>query len=498
MSKALHAAIKDRLPLAGVVSKYIDLRPSSGGGMIGICPFHTDSKPSFHVYDDGHYHCFGCQANGDVFTFVMEMENWDFPMARTELAKQAGISLDEKQSFGINDRPDRFRKVLNLSQSHFSANIELKSLKAQDYIDERGIPEHLVHRFGIGFAQNTWNGLCDYLKAQGIASIDALDLGVVQQHKSSGKIYDFFRNRLIFPIHNLSGSICGFGGRAIDGDSGPKYVNSKESPVFQKGSELYGIFQARKAIKDIGHVSLVEGYTDNLSMVKHGFQNTCAYLGTAFTKNHAQRLSTVTSSVYAYPDGDAAGRKSAVLISQRVILEGLKCHIVDLPDGLDVDEILQFPDGADVLKGLTQKARPGFTVIADHLETLSFKERSTWVSTFLQGCSPQVIGWIVPKLSDSIGVSEVELRKLVKEADDMFEIEKTILSFAQSFPAYTEAMQRMGVSEALTTDKARAHWAKVVCREPIDSVPNLVMTGVEVMTFWKQEILPLIDLKEAI
>lgn len=484
--------IKARTTLEDVIRKYdVDLKPGSGF-QVAVCPLpdHQDSKPSFRVYDDGHYHCYGCQAHGDLFNFVMEMEGIGFKEALQILARMAGVELkgDVKKSEPL--RP--LFRVLNFAQSYFTTSmLKHRAEGAYDYAASRGLSRETLERYHVGYAPDDWQGLCNYLQRENVSLPDALQLGVVAQSSRTDRVYDYFRHRMIFPIHDFMGKLVGFGGRLIGEDEkAPKYLNSRESQAFKKGDHLYGLFQARKAINRTKEVHLLEGYMDVLSMAQFGYENSCGYLGTAFTKAHAQHVSKVANAAYLIPDGDEAGRQAAFVAATAILQEGIDCWVVDLPDGEDIDEILQRKGGIKKFQRAKKSSSHAFAYIAGYVEKMPFKDRACWVCDFLEGCNRKITPWVVPRLAGALGVSEFEIRKMHRDAPGMYEDEYKVLQFLSSYPAYSNALIQLGVVEMLTSDAALSFLDKINEGETVD-IPSLPMEGRDVVDYFVKEIKPL-------
>ncbi len=479
--------IKSRISLSDIASQHIDLKPSSKS-LVGVCPFHDDSKASFHVYFDGHFHCYGCKASGDIFDFVARINGWDFKTVLKHLAEKAGVDLSlQSGNRAPSGRTSQLRHVLDVSQSYFAGTIEtVCNTAAGDYIQQRGLSQATMERFSIGFAPDSWDGLRKKLETENILLEDAVDLGVLGQAES-GRVYDLFRGRLIFPIHDISGRIVGFGGRAISDDQEPKYINSKDSLLFKKGNLLYGLSRASKAIQKAKSINLVEGYIDVLSLVDNGYKNSAGYLGTAFTPEHAAQVARLTTTAYLIPDADTAGRKAAILACKLLLQEGIECWVVVLPDGEDVDSLLSQPEGKNIFDEAQRGAIHGFSYLTNWVNNLSLKDKSRWVSDFLNGTVREFHGWIIPRLSALLQVSQLELRRMIKDAPDMYDEEQKVLQFLHSFPAYVQTLQARGVEDLFLSKEAVQQWEILLSGEGIE-MPKLELQGAEILSYWYNEI----------
>ena len=344
--------IRDTCNIVDIVSSYVPLK-RFGPVWKCCCPFHTEKTPSFSVSPEkGMYHCFGCGASGDVFSFVMSQENIDFPMAATMLAERAGIIIpDEKgspaQRAGRKKNADEKQRNYDIHSKiaqWFSKNLTSEpNNPVTKYFASRNIPAETAKHFQIGAAPDGWNGAMDFLKAEGYSEQDIVKSGLVSEStKKPGLFYDRFRKRLMFSIWDEQGRVVGFSGRTIDAESkGAKYVNSPETAIFKKSKVLYGLSLARTAIKEKGFVILSEGQVDTIAMHMAGFANTVAPQGTAFTEEQATMLKRYTEKVYIGFDGDAPGIK-AILKSIDILLPlGLEVRVIKFPAGTDPDDILK-------------------------------------------------------------------------------------------------------------------------------------------------------------
>ena len=312
-SQSLIEEIKTKTSLSGVISKTVKLS-QKGNEYLGLCPFHDEKTPSFTVSDDkGFYHCFGCQAHGSVFDFIMKTQGMGFQETVIMLAQDLG--LDHKVRYNDNsEKNNRFQRLLNLTQeiSYWfcdQLNSEAGS-NAKKYLETRAIPDKIIKKFEVGFSPNSWDKLKSAFLKRGYLEQDLIDIGVLIKTEKSTKSYDRYRNRIIFPIKSINGKVLGFGGRALD-DAKAKYINSPETELYNKGSNLYGLSDARKAIKQKKTMIVVEGYLDVLTLSNVGFENSVATLGTALTEKQMYLLWNLTNEPILCLDGDNAGRKAA-------------------------------------------------------------------------------------------------------------------------------------------------------------------------------------------
>ncbi|MEO0069496.1 MAG: DNA primase, partial [candidate division WOR-3 bacterium] len=298
----------------------------------GLCPFHSERSPSFYVSPERQsYHCFGCGAGGNAFTFIMAYEKVDFPEAVKILAKRLGIKVAETFSYG--NQP--LYEVLELVARFFEENLT-KSIEAQSYLKKRGLSRATIKRFRLGFAP-AGNLLRGAGKKLGVSEEHLLRAGLL--FKKENGLIDYFRERIVFPIFSPSGKIIGFSGRVLD-DSEPKYLNSPDSPVFHKGEILYGFFQAKGYIREEVPI-LVEGNFDLLSLVERGINNVVAPLGTALTVNQALLLRRYNRQVFLCFDGDEAGEKACRRTIEVFLRAGVEPQIMKLPEGRDPDSYIR-------------------------------------------------------------------------------------------------------------------------------------------------------------
>ncbi|MYB26216.1 MAG: DNA primase [Candidatus Dadabacteria bacterium] len=345
------ADIKAKLSIVDVIQGFVSLK-KSGKNHIGLCPFHDDNNPSMHVNDEkGFFHCFSCGAGGDVFGFLMRYSNISFPEALKELAQKAGVRLPAPRPRTKSEKKKeatsaRFFKINSLVCSFYSNNLRSSgknSARAREYLESRGISSEIIEEFKLGFAPDRWDATVKFASKNNIGVKELEELGLVIARESGSGHYDRFRNRIIFPITEITGRICGFGGRTLSEDESkqPKYMNSPESPVFDKRSVLYGLYHSKSEIVRKRKAVLVEGYMDFIKLYANGIRNVVATLGTAFTNEHARFLRRFCEEVVIVYDGDTAGIRSAVRAGEILLEQGISSSICRIPDGLDPDDYLE-------------------------------------------------------------------------------------------------------------------------------------------------------------
>ena len=352
--------IKQRLDIVEVVSSYVTLK-KAGRNYKGLCPFHAEKTPSFVVFPDTQsWHCFGaCGTGGDVFTFIERQENLDFAGALRLLARRAGVSLKPRTEADLaEDKLKKRLREINERAAEYFHNLLLNSTAgetARSYLAQREINQETISRFQLGYALDDWQALGDYLQGRGYQREDLLAAGLIIEREDGSGHYDRFRGRLIIPIRDEQGGVVGFGARALD-DSTPKYINSPQTPVFDKSTILFGLDLARGAIRREGLAIIVEGYMDVLMAHQHGIANVVASMGTALTETQLKLLKRFSQRFALALDADAAGYQ-ATLRSMTLAQETLAQRVVPVPtprglikyeSRLDVDiRIITLPQGQD-------------------------------------------------------------------------------------------------------------------------------------------------------
>jgi DNA primase len=330
--------IKSRIDIVELVSEYVSLK-KSGHNWKGLCPFHSEKTPSFMVNPARQiYKCFGCGEGGDIFTFVMQNENLDFKEALRLLAKKAGVTLKmSAEHAGRAGEKEVLLKLQNYARSFFQQNLK-KSSRAAGYLKRRGLGEKVQQQFSIGYALNSWDALRKHLEGKGFRPEIIAKAGLAS--KGQKGIFDMFRDRIIFPISNLSGEVIAFGGRVMDTGE-PKYLNSPETPLFNKSRVLYGFDLAKKSIKETDRVLFMEGYMDVIVAHMHGFTNAVAPLGTALTAEHGKLVKRFTDNVILVFDSDEAGIRAAKRSAETLFECGLDVKVLALPEKEDPDSFLK-------------------------------------------------------------------------------------------------------------------------------------------------------------
>jgi len=364
------AEIRNTADIVDIISERVVLK-KAGKDFVGLCPFHSEKTPSFTVSQTKQiYHCFGCGAGGDVFSFVMRHEGISFSEAAQMLARRYGIDLPTRgmtpeQKKQVSERQQLFdinRRVMEFYQTRLADDAAGKIARA--YLKKRGFTQEVINRFGIGYAPDGWDTLIRFLKTEHITPAVAEKTGLIIPKENRG-YYDRFRNRVMFPIFDITRQVIGFGGRVMD-DTKPKYLNSPETPVYNKSRSLYGVHAAKDKCRETGTVYIVEGYFDLLALHQHGFANAVATLGTSLTLEHVRMLKRgFAKKAFLVFDSDAAGIKAAQRAVSLFLNEGMDAAVIVLREGYDPDSYL-FEFGADAFDKAAADALPVMVFLAEN------------------------------------------------------------------------------------------------------------------------------------
>ncbi|WP_338595229.1 DNA primase [Clostridium baratii] len=410
--------IKQENDIVDIISETVKLK-RSGRNYMGLCPFHNEKSPSFSVSQDKQiYKCFGCGEAGNVLTFVMKNRNLNFIEACKVLAEKANIRLDlgNGEESKVVKKKELLYKVNVEAARYFFSNLQ-RDKNSKEYFTNRGIKEITIKRFGLGYAKDGWQNLRTHLKRKGFNDELMLEAGLVLKSQK-GTIYDRFRNRVMFPVFNSKGNVIGFGGRVLD-DSKPKYLNSPETLVFQKGTNLYGLNFAIKHKNEERYFIIVEGYMDLISLHQYGITNVVASLGTALTTNQARLLKRYADKVIISYDADFAGQ-TATLRGLEILKEaGFDVRVLQIPQGKDPDEFVR-SNGRDAFLKLVNKAE---SLISYRLKKakdgINFKDKSSLieygnrVAEILANLNPVEKDIYVKSISEDIGIKEQSLYDLI-------------------------------------------------------------------------------------
>ncbi|HXZ96642.1 MAG TPA: DNA primase [Burkholderiales bacterium] len=419
-----------RVDIVAVVERHMPLK-KAGANYVARCPFHNEKTPSFTVSPGKQfYHCFGCGAHGNAIDFVIEQTGMGFAEAVRDLAASVGMKVvEDKPDAPLRKRDDDVDlPALMLQAAQYYKSALKQSETAIAYLKKRGLTGEIAARFGIGYAPPGWQNLASIFSNYQDKAL--LATGLIKENEE-GRRYDIFRDRIMFPIWNERGVIIGFGGRVLDSaassgqaQEGPKYLNSPETPLFEKGRELYGLFQARKAIREAGKVVVVEGYMDVLALAQHGVGYAVATLGTATTAMHVQKLLRHTDNVVFCFDGDDAGRRAAwraLENSLPQITDGTNISFLFLPQGEDPDSFVR-KNGREGFEKLLGEVLPLSALLLRELSARVDLKSEEGRARFLQNAKPLLARITAPalglmlrkRLAELAGVSQSELEALYR------------------------------------------------------------------------------------
>ena len=349
--------VRDAVDMIAVVSDHTELRRAGATEYVGRCPFHDERTPSFGVNPvEKVYYCFGCQASGDVFTFLMETEGLDFPGALQSLADRFGVELQTEQedpeAAQRRQRRERLQSLLGRAATYYARYLweAREAAPARDYLHTRGLREETLKTFRVGYAPSAWDRMLTASRRAGFTNEDLLVTGLAQRSQNRpGQIYDRFRERIMFPSTDARSNVIGFGARAMRDNQRPKYLNTAEGEVYQKRRVLFGLDRARAAAAKIGSVILVEGYTDVLALHQAGLSNAVGIMGTALTNEQIDELQRIATTLVLCLDSDRAGQEAMLRAAQVTDNRNLELRVVPLPEGTDPAELIERA-GVDALR----------------------------------------------------------------------------------------------------------------------------------------------------
>ena len=413
--------ILNRIDIVDVVDQRVKLK-KAGANYVACCPFHQEKSPSFTVSPSKQfYHCFGCGAHGSAISFLMEYDGLTFIESVQAIANQLGLAVPNDQSNSKKDTADDFKleEILKKANQYFKKNLRSSEL-AINYLKKRGLTGAIAREFQIGYAIDDWQGLKKEFEKYEEPKLQTA--GLVQKN-DSGKIYDRFRNRIIFPIINAKGNIIGFGGRVINKDDQPKYYNSPETPLFKKSYEVYGLPQAKKGIREDNNILIVEGYMDVISLYQHGIQNAVATLGTATTIYHLKKLIRYTKKITFCFDGDHAGKEAAwkaLNTAVEILEDNYEFYFLFLPEGEDPDTFITKNSIEDFKKYIDQ-ATPLTEFIVRRLtennDLTSQENKIKFINNFepiyKRIKSNKYKIFLIKKIADLIHFSQREIEKMM-------------------------------------------------------------------------------------
>ncbi|MFC2010304.1 DNA primase [Chloroflexota bacterium] len=379
--------VKQRIDIIEVVSQYATLK-KAGRNLTALCPFHQEKNPSFFVYPEQQsWHCFGaCNTGGDVFSFIMKKENIDFGEALRLLGQRAGVTIPSRfEPDTKKDEKERLYQVNEAAAWYFNDLLmnSPAAKKARDYLANRGLSQETIAEFQLGYGLNSWEELKKYLLEKGFTQDEILEAGLVVA-SDDGETHDRFRNRLIFPINDNRGRTTGFGARVLD-DSLPKYVNSPQTPVFDKSGTIYAIDRAAPAIRQQNLAVIVEGYMDVITAHQNGFKNVVAAMGTAITERQVSMLKRVNSNITLALDADSAGEEAMLRCVDYENILDAEIRVVVLPEGKDPDDVVK--EDSQAWQRLLDEALPvvDYTIdmVCSRLDLTKAGDKSSAVNTLL-------------------------------------------------------------------------------------------------------------------
>jgi DNA primase len=405
--------IESASDIVSTVGRYVSLK-KAGKNFKGLCPFHKEKTPSFIVSPEKQiYHCFGCGKGGNVFNFIKSVENISYIESVKRIASDLGITIpdyrsnEEKASASDYDILYRTNQI---ARDYFSSQ---SSQVAKKYIESRKLKDETLKKFSVGFAPNKWDGLINHPNFKSVDKNLFEQLGLIQKKDNSDHYYDKFRNRIIFPFYNLSGQIVGFGGRRLNENDQPKYLNSPESKIYKKGEILYGLHQAITAIREKKAILIVEGYFDLLRMIDFGIQNVVASSGTALTESQGRLIKRYTDNAIFVYDSDEAGTKAAIRNSQILETLELRVSMVLLPKPHDPDTFLLHegkPAFVELIKNRIAPIDYQLNLLQEESKDLSLDEKNKLIDNLLEEYrnipNEVKIGLYLHKIADKFAIAE--------------------------------------------------------------------------------------------
>ena len=356
--------VRDAVDMIALVSARTELRRAGVNSYFGRCPFHDERTGSFHVRpEEKHYHCFGCQASGDPFRFVMETEGLEFVEAMESLAERFGVTLEvadeDPQAKARRARRDRLHSLLDRAAAYYARYLweADEAAHARAYLAGRGLEDETLKAYRVGYAPSAWDKLLLVARQAGFSEDELLATGLAQRNRERKSIYDRFRGRIMFPLADARGRVVGFGARAMRDNQPPKYLNTSEGEVFHKGSQLFGIDLARRAAARAGAVVLAEGYTDVLALHQAGIEHAVGIMGTSFTDEQARELERTARTLVLALDADSAGQEAVLRAARVATGRSLDLRVAALPPGLDPADLVQ-QEGVEAVRARIGRSVP--------------------------------------------------------------------------------------------------------------------------------------------
>lgn len=417
--------VKQRLDIVEFVSEYVTLQ-KAGRNFKGLCPFHSEKHPSFFVFPEQQsWHCFGaCGAGGDIFSFIMKKEGIDFGQALRLLAQRGGITLSplEAPSKAEDEKKERLFQINEAATEYY--HHLLSSTKAgevaRSYLARRKVMPETIKEFRLGFSPDAWETIKNYLLGKGYTEKELVEAGLIIE-KEEGGSYDRFRSRLMFPICDIQGRVTGFGARVLD-DSLPKYINSPQTPVFDKSSSLYGIDKAKSAIRKKNLVIIVEGYMDVLAAHQHDWQNVVGSMGTSLTEKQVEGIKRLTNNITLALDADLAGEEATLRGKAILAYSNAEANVILLPPGKDPDEVIG--EDPTLWQKLVEQAMPildfAFQSVISKVNINKARDKSLAVQKLLPSIyeikDPVQQSHYLKKLASKLKIEEFAIRAALRES----------------------------------------------------------------------------------
>lgn len=479
-----------RVDVVEVVGERVQLK-KAGRNYSGLCPFHQEKTPSFTVSADKQfYHCFGCGANGNALRFLMEYDKLPFPEAVEQLAGRLGIEVpregaddpraqqrEKKRKEGVN--------LLELAASFYRERLKMQEgQSAQRYLSGRGLSDEVIKTYGIGYAPAGWEALKQHLSERGIGEPVQVEYGLLIHREDTGRTYDRFRDRVMFPIRDLRGRTIAFGGRVM-GDDQPKYLNSPETPVFHKGRELYGLYEARQASSKLEQLVMVEGYMDVVALAQYGIHNAVATLGTATTEDHLTRLFRLVSRVVFCFDGDRAGRQAASRALETALpqmIDGREARFLFLPEGDDPDTLVR-REGTQAFQDRVTCAMPLseflFEQAAQGRDLNTVEGRERFASQVLEALNKVPEGMLKSLLLESLakrsGLAQEQLKVLLEKRVQASQRSITKSDASQAQAEQDEPESASSAPGAVLAASARSSRSRSQALSPVGRIVQLLL-----------------------
>jgi DNA primase len=418
--------VKQRLDIVDLVSEYVTLQ-KAGRNFKGLCPFHSEKHASFFVFPEQQsWHCFGaCGTGGDIFSFIMKKEGVDFGEALGILAQRGGITLSTREaSSKIEDESKERLFQINEVATEYYHNLLLSTKAgeaARNYLARRKVTPEIIKEFRLGFSPDAWEVIKNYLLGKGYTEKELVEAGLIIEKEEGGGSYDRFRNRLMFPICDTRGRVTGFGARVLD-DSLPKYINSPQTPIFDKSNSLYGIDKAKPVIRKTNLVIMVEGYMDVLTAHQNGWQNVVGSMGTSLTGRQVEGIKRLTSNITLALDADLAGEEATLRGEAILAYSNAEANVILLPAGKDPDEVIR--EDPALWQKLTEQAIPildfAFQSVIGKVDVNKARDKSLAVQKLLPTISkikdPVQQSHYLKKLARKLKIEESAIRAALQES----------------------------------------------------------------------------------